>query len=104
MLGYFCWHEILNFNPSPYRNDSVFARIVNDSNPVVDNGNPLCAGPIGNPTTSLFELPSDGVNENTALEPLTIVTSNIQFKTGVNDHLIQYQFEFAYGQGYKLII
>ena len=43
--------------------------------------------------------------ENTQeVKPLTIVTSNIQFKTGVNDHLIQYAFEFAYGQGYKLII
>ena len=43
--------------------------------------------------------------ENTSeVKPLTIVTSDIQFKTGVNDHLIQYSFEFAYGQGYKLII
>ena len=43
--------------------------------------------------------------ENTTeVKPLTIVTSNIQFKTGVVDHLIQYQFEFAFGQGYKLII
>jgi len=43
--------------------------------------------------------------ENTnEVKPLTIVTSNIQFKTGVNDHLIQYAFEFAYGQGYKLIL
>jgi hypothetical protein len=38
------------------------------------------------------------------VKPLTIVTSNIQFKTGVVDKLIQYQFEFQYGQGYKLII
>jgi hypothetical protein len=43
--------------------------------------------------------------ENTThVKPITIVTSNIQFKTGVVDHLIQYQFEFQYGQGYKLII
>jgi hypothetical protein len=43
--------------------------------------------------------------ENTThVKPLTIITSNINFKTGVNDHLIQYQFEFQYGQGYKLII
>jgi hypothetical protein len=43
--------------------------------------------------------------ENTnEVKPLTIVTSNIQFKTGVNDHLIQYSFEFQYGQGYKLIL
>ena len=44
------------------------------------------------------------LENTTSVKPLTIVTSNIQFKTGVNDHLIQYQFEFAYGQGYKLII
>jgi hypothetical protein len=43
----------------------------------------------------------DNTNE---VKPLTIVTSNIQFKTGVVDKLIQYSFEFAYGQGYKLII
>lgn len=43
--------------------------------------------------------------ENTnEVKPLSIVSSNIQFKTGVNDHLIQYSFEFQYGQGYKLII
>jgi hypothetical protein len=38
------------------------------------------------------------------VKPLTIVTQNIVFKTGVNDHVIQYQFEFDYGQGYKQII
>ena len=38
------------------------------------------------------------------VKPLTIVTSNIQLKTGVVDKLIQYSFEFQYGQGYKLII
>jgi hypothetical protein len=43
--------------------------------------------------------------ENTTeVKPLTIVTSNVQFKTGVVDHLIQYTFEFQYGQNYKLII
>ncbi len=41
---------------------------------------------------------------NNYVRPLTIRTSNITFKTGVVDHLIQYQFEFDYGQGYKLII
>lgn len=41
---------------------------------------------------------------NWTIKPLTITTQNIVFKTGVNDHLIQYQFEFDYGQGYKLII
>jgi hypothetical protein len=43
--------------------------------------------------------------ENTTdVKPLTIVTSNMQFKTGVVDKLIQYEFDFAYGQNYKLII
>ena len=44
-------------------------------------------------------------NESTnALTPLTITTQNIQFKTGVNDKLIQYQFDFELGQPYKLIL
>lgn len=38
------------------------------------------------------------------LRPLTITTENIVFKTGVNDHLIQYQFDFQYGQPFKLIM
>ena len=43
--------------------------------------------------------------ENTQeVKPLTITSTNIQFKTGVNDHLIQYEFNFAFGQGYKMII
>ena len=41
---------------------------------------------------------------NDYVRPLTIQTSNIVFKTGVVDKLIQYQFEFKYGQPYKLII
>ena len=41
---------------------------------------------------------------NNYVRPLTIVTENILFKTGVVDKLIQYQFEFQYGQPYKLII
>lgn len=41
---------------------------------------------------------------NNKVRPITITTQNIVFKTGVNDHLIQYQFEFDYGQAYKLII
>jgi hypothetical protein len=36
--------------------------------------------------------------------PLTISTQNITFKTGVNDKLIQYQFDFELGQPYKLIL
>jgi hypothetical protein len=41
---------------------------------------------------------------NALVRPLTIATQNITFKTGVNDHLIQYAFEFNFGQAYKLII
>ncbi len=41
---------------------------------------------------------------NNKVRPITITTQNIVFKTGVNDHLIQYQFDFNYGQAYKLII
>ena len=38
------------------------------------------------------------------LRPMTITTQNIVFKTGVVDKLIQYQFDFQYGQPYKLIL
>ena len=41
---------------------------------------------------------------NNQLRPLTITTENIVFKTGVVDHLIQYQFDFQYGQPFKLIM
>jgi hypothetical protein len=40
---------------------------------------------------------------NNFVRPLSILNQNITFKTGVVDHLIQYQFEFSYGQSYKLI-
>jgi hypothetical protein len=44
-------------------------------------------------------------NESTgAVRPLTIVTQNIVFKTGAVDKLIQYQFDFQFGQPYKLIM
>jgi hypothetical protein len=44
-------------------------------------------------------------NEATnAVKPLSIASSDIQFKTGVVDKLIQYQFEFTLGQSYKLIM
>lgn len=44
-------------------------------------------------------------NETTgALKPISITSNNIQFKTGVVDKLIQYQFEFQLGQPYKLIM
>jgi hypothetical protein len=38
------------------------------------------------------------------LEPITISTNTVQFKTGVVDKLIQYQFDFNRGQGFKLIL
>jgi hypothetical protein len=42
-----------------------------------------------------------GVND---IRPISITTQNIVFKTGVVDKLIQYQFDFEYGQPYKLIL
>jgi hypothetical protein len=41
---------------------------------------------------------------NNEVRPLTIATQNIVFKTGVVDKLIQYQFDFQFGQPYKLIM
>ena len=41
---------------------------------------------------------------NNHVRPLTITNQNIVFKTGVVDKLIQYQFDFNFGQAYKLII
>jgi hypothetical protein len=41
---------------------------------------------------------------NNFVRPITIATSNLTFKTGVVNKVIQYSFEFAYGQTYKLII
>jgi len=38
------------------------------------------------------------------LRPITILTDSITFKTGVVDKVIQYAFEFNWGQAYKLII
>lgn len=43
-------------------------------------------------------------DSNVGIRPLTIKTSNVQFKTGVADKLIQYTFDFDYGQSYKLIM
>ena len=42
-----------------------------------------------------------GVND---IRPISITTQNIVFKTGVVDKLVQYQFDFEYGQPYKLIL
>ena len=36
--------------------------------------------------------------QNSYVRPLTVQTSNIVFKTGVVDKLIQYQIAFKYGQ------
>jgi hypothetical protein len=44
-----------------------------------------------------------GDNEEN-LRPITIATQNVTFKTGVVDKLIQYQFDFQWGQSYKLIL
>jgi hypothetical protein len=41
---------------------------------------------------------------NSDLRPVTILTDSITFKTGVNDKVIQYGFDFNWGQNYKLII
>lgn len=43
-------------------------------------------------------------NDEGDIRPLAITTSNIRFKTGVVDKLIQYSFDFKYGQNYKLIL
>jgi len=45
-----------------------------------------------------------GGASDTQLRPITIKTDSIVFKTGVNDKLIQYAFDFDWGQSYKLII
>jgi hypothetical protein len=43
-------------------------------------------------------------DDESGIRPITIATQNVVFKTGVVDKLIQYQFDFNWGQGYKLII
>lgn len=43
-------------------------------------------------------------DDETQIRPLTIQTSNLIFKTGVKDKLIQYTIDFKYGQGYKLVL
>ena len=42
--------------------------------------------------------------DNNDLRPVTIKTNSVTFKTGVNDKVIQYGFDFDYGQTYKLVI
>ena len=41
---------------------------------------------------------------NSVVTPLTIQTNSLQFKTGVNNKLIQYTITFDIGQPYKLIL
>ena len=43
-------------------------------------------------------------NDNEPVRPITIRTDSLVFKTGVNDKLVQYTFDFDWGQAYKLII
>ena len=42
--------------------------------------------------------------DEVGIRPITIKTPSITFKTGVNDKVIQYTFDFDFGQNYKLII
>jgi hypothetical protein len=42
--------------------------------------------------------------DNAVVKPLTIQTNSVQFKTGVNNKLIQYTIVFDIGQPYKLIL
>jgi hypothetical protein len=44
------------------------------------------------------------VKSETDLAPLTIATDSLTFKTGVVDKVVQYGFDFDFGQGYKLIL
>jgi hypothetical protein len=48
--------------------------------------------------------PENYVPQYSGFTPITIKTDSIQFKTGVVDKVIQYGFDFDYGQGYKLIL
>ena len=41
---------------------------------------------------------------NVLVKPLTIQTNSLQFKTGVNNKLIQYTIAFDIGQPYKLLL
>ena len=38
------------------------------------------------------------------VRPLTLKTNSINFLTNVKDKLIQYSFDFEYGQNYKLVL
>ena len=49
----------------------------------------------------IYQIYGTGPND---IRPLTITSQNIVFKTGVVDKLIQYQFDFNFGQSYKLIV
>ena len=43
-------------------------------------------------------------SDSSGIKPITIKTNSLQFKTGVVNKLIQYTFEFDFGQSYKLIL
>ena len=67
----------------------------------------------GNPTVEVDVITENGAfgraariydEDNGDLRPITISTDSITFKTGVNDKVIQYGFDFNWGQDYKLII
>jgi hypothetical protein len=60
-------------------------------------------GAPGSPWGGGFDDGYGGAGE-TKIRPITIKTDSIIFKTGVNDKLIQYGFDFDWGQSYKLII
>ena len=44
------------------------------------------------------------IQEDNSSKPLSITTSNVQFKTGAVDKLIRYTFDFKLGQNFKLIL
>ena len=46
----------------------------------------------------------DQTRTNASVIPLTIQTNSLQFKTGVNNKLIQYTIAFDIGQPYKLLL
>ena len=97
--------ESSTFGYHPY--DSATLNYINDSNQSIS----VNSFWIPETYNDLFKqlLVSDEIywvyDEGTsAVKPLTISTSNITFKTGVVDKLIQYSFDFKFGQPYKLIM
>jgi hypothetical protein len=64
-------------------------------------GEEVTGGSFNNGYNSGF---SAGVSTTELVRPITISTDNVTFKTGVTDKLVQYQFDFNWGQSYKLIL